>query len=668
MGGYNGSPYIATLASGVPIPGPVGPRGQIGPTGATGAQGPTGATGPMGPQGFMGSMGPTGPQGPMGPQGPRGNTGSQGPQGLPSTALELKGVVQTAAELPSPVEPGTCYFVANPPPGSVYAYDGADWIDLGLIMGPVGPQGNPGPQGVTGTPGPAGTTGPMGPAGPAGPQGPTGAQGPQGIGIAVRGSVLNPTLLPATGNSNGDVYYVVSDGHIYVWGMSQWTDMGLAAGPPGPAGLQGPAGPTGPQGPAGNPGQMQTPWLTDINGASHALNNVAQVNILGPSKSSIEGPGGPLFVKGTAGVSYVTVDTQSPGGYSGIQFYTGGVWQAEWGVWQGTVGCWVGQPTGSAALSISPGGYVRIESAVAGENNPMLKLVATGTNTAYITVDRGGIGFYEYGAWKGEISLYNGRMDAWTMGASPSISVMPPGHVGINLTDKAPLFDTANSHLQVQGGVSILGYDDAWWANLRIVNAPNGPYGVIFREDSAMFGIFVTDQGNPWGPWSWPCPFQVDLASKSVGVRTTPNPSYGLSVDSINADWVSINGQPALTVNSSPLWASWTPALYSAPSLTPIGIASQAGIYSIWGSWIVFSCQYMIPGGKAFGTSYITLPFTPGDTGYGWGEAVTVSVGGATTQQCAYTGVVAGVGPCIIHEGSVPVNGSVRFGAIIRAG
>lgn len=270
----NGNPlYVATLASGVPIPGPTGPRGPQGPTGSTGAQGPTGATGPIGSTGATGSMGPTGPQGPMGPQGPRGAAGPQGPQGNPSTALQLVGVVPTPADLPLPVEPGTCYYVVST--NSVWGYDGTagQWIDLGPLQGPAGPPGPQGDPGQTGLQGPPGQAGPTGADGPTGPQGPAGPQGPQGIGIRVLGAVAAPAALPASGNANGDVYFVTSNGHLYVWGMGAWNDMGLAAGPIGPPGPTGATGPTGPQGPAG----QQTPWLSDIDGNNFRLMGAGRI-------------------------------------------------------------------------------------------------------------------------------------------------------------------------------------------------------------------------------------------------------------------------------------------------------------------------------------------------------------------------------------------------------
>jgi hypothetical protein len=90
-------------------------------------------------------------------------------------------------------------------------------------MGSAGPTGPTGP-GSTVT-GPTGPTGPIG-IGPTGPTGPTGSFGYTG-----------PT------------------------------------GPTGPS-RAGPTGPTGPTGPFGN----QTPWLSDINAATHALTNAKTVS------------------------------------------------------------------------------------------------------------------------------------------------------------------------------------------------------------------------------------------------------------------------------------------------------------------------------------------------------------------------------------------------------
>ena len=141
-------------------------------------------------------------RGPTGPAGPTGPTGPQGPQGIQGVA------------------------------------------------GPTGPTGPQGPKGDTGAQGPKGDTGSQGPAGNTGPQGP---QGPAGTGVSIKGSVLDSTGLPPSGNVEGDAYLTEDNGHLWVWDGSQWVDAGAIRGPTGP---QGPAGSTAASGtsfdPSGN--------------------------------------------------------------------------------------------------------------------------------------------------------------------------------------------------------------------------------------------------------------------------------------------------------------------------------------------------------------------------------------------------------------------------------
>lgn len=54
-------------------------------------------------------------------------------------------------------------------------------------------------------------------AGPQGPTGPLGPTGPQGTGINMKGTVATVNDLPATGNTVGDGYVVLANGHVYVW-------------------------------------------------------------------------------------------------------------------------------------------------------------------------------------------------------------------------------------------------------------------------------------------------------------------------------------------------------------------------------------------------------------------------------------------------------------------
>jgi hypothetical protein len=74
-----------------------------------------------------------------------------------------------------------------------YLWDGAAWVDLGLIQGPAGATG------ATGAAGPAGATGATGAAGPEGPAGPAGEDGNNGVGVPVGGSE-GQVLIKASGD------------------------------------------------------------------------------------------------------------------------------------------------------------------------------------------------------------------------------------------------------------------------------------------------------------------------------------------------------------------------------------------------------------------------------------------------------------------------------------
>lgn len=115
-----------------------------------------------------GAPGPTGPQGIVGPPGPEGPTGPQ------AVAANYLGTVSLITDLPTDPAPtaNDAYYVDET--GTVYIYNGTDWVDAGPIQGPTGPEGQQGQQGPQGTQGPQGVQGPLGPPGPQGPIGPTG--------------------------------------------------------------------------------------------------------------------------------------------------------------------------------------------------------------------------------------------------------------------------------------------------------------------------------------------------------------------------------------------------------------------------------------------------------------------------------------------------------------
>ena len=183
-----------TVISGVT--GPQGPQGLKGDTGAVGPTGPRGligqaivpsvdangimsftiqdtaeaptprnVRGPQGPAGMQGPQGVQGPQGPQGVQGPMGPQGNQGLPGIDGRSFVIQDVFPTLATLKAAFPVGNEY--AYQVTGSnreifIWSEASNDWISLGAIQGPTGPQGiqgAQGPQGVQGVQGPAGADG-----------------------------------------------------------------------------------------------------------------------------------------------------------------------------------------------------------------------------------------------------------------------------------------------------------------------------------------------------------------------------------------------------------------------------------------------------------------------------------------------------------------------------
>ena len=153
-----------------------GIKGETGPQGATGAQGPTGATG---------AAGATGPQGAQGVQGPQGIKGDKGDPGSDGNSFVVKALFAKIADLkiahPAGVA-GDAYAVGTSASNVIYLWnvDTSQWVSLGSLQGPAGPQGEQGATGPTGAQGATGATGPQGIQGETGPQGPQGEQGPTG--------------------------------------------------------------------------------------------------------------------------------------------------------------------------------------------------------------------------------------------------------------------------------------------------------------------------------------------------------------------------------------------------------------------------------------------------------------------------------------------------------
>ncbi len=193
-----------------------GPQGPEGPRGAEGSRGPQGATGPTGPRG---ATGPVGPQGATGPQGPKGDTG---PAGADGRSFVITDVYATLSQLRAAFPNGddnAYQVIAENNEIFIWSASKLDWVTIGAIQGPAGPQGVAGPQGPAGETGPQGPQGPQGETGPQGIQGETGLQGPKGE--------TGPQGETGLQGPKGDTG---------------------PQGEPGPIGATGPQGPEGPQG------------------------------------------------------------------------------------------------------------------------------------------------------------------------------------------------------------------------------------------------------------------------------------------------------------------------------------------------------------------------------------------------------------------------------------
>lgn len=108
--------------------------------------------------------------------GSKGPKGEKGEQGSPAAAVVIKGDVVTTDDLPTDAETSDAYFVGN----QLHVFNGNNWLNVGSIVGPQGPQGEQGPIGPQGPKGEQGSVGPEGPEGPQGDSGPKGDPGPQG--------------------------------------------------------------------------------------------------------------------------------------------------------------------------------------------------------------------------------------------------------------------------------------------------------------------------------------------------------------------------------------------------------------------------------------------------------------------------------------------------------
>lgn len=121
--------------------------------------------------GFRGPEGPVGPEGPTGP------------------GISFKGPLGSPAELPTGAVPGDAYVIVP----DLFVWDGVSWVTSPWV-------------------GPAGPTGPAGPVGP---------------GLSIVGTLPDVGPPSGVGGSVGDTW-ISSDGFLWVWDGSQWSQVVVA--------------------------------------------------------------------------------------------------------------------------------------------------------------------------------------------------------------------------------------------------------------------------------------------------------------------------------------------------------------------------------------------------------------------------------------------------------
>lgn len=283
--------------------------------------------------GSQGQLGPSGASGPIGYAGSRGASGSigpTGPTGQQAVSANLKGSVDSVAQLPATSNTvNDAYFVSET--NTLYVWDGAQWFDAGPIMGPSGSPGPSGQSGYTGSQGASGSIGYSGSQGVAGATGPsgllgyTGSRGPSGTsGSSIRflGSVATIQNLPSQSNSLNDAYVVLSDGTLRVWDNTTWVNCGALVGlvgATGPAGASGLIGPSGLMGPVGASGATGPAGLDGDTGPAGATGASGPSGIMGPKGDA--GASGPKGDAGASGLKGLTGAT----GPIGLTGYTGSV-------------------------------------------------------------------------------------------------------------------------------------------------------------------------------------------------------------------------------------------------------------------------------------------------------------------------------------------------------
>lgn len=275
--------------------------------------------------GFLGGTG--GPTGPTGPQG---------------GAINYKGSVNTAGDLPPNGNiVNDAYYVIST--GITWVWNGTEWFSIGQIQ--------------------------TGPTGPTGSRGPTGSQGSS---INLIGSVETVADLPmSSDNQINDVYYVVSRGDFWAWNGTTWFSIGQirgpqgVTGPTGAKGNDGPIGPTGTRGPTGARGFQGATGATGATGPQGERGFQGEQGEIGPQGAKGDpgatGPTGPGIVyKGS--VATIGNLPLTNNNINDVYYITG---RGDFWAWNGTSWSSIGQilpgptgPTGPAINKLSDIGDV----------------------------------------------------------------------------------------------------------------------------------------------------------------------------------------------------------------------------------------------------------------------------------------------------------------------
>jgi hypothetical protein len=307
----------------------------------------------------------------QGPQGPQGTKGIQGerqtaiPVSIVGAVDDVNGTYNEGAGGPNDPQGLLNFEFQTPSLGDgvfdiatsdLWVWVGSEWLNVGLLRGPDGPQGVQGPQGPKGPIGIQGFDGPRGIIGPRGEQGIQGFRGNQGIqgligrSLRILGSVQSTSEIPgfpntaAAGVEEGDAYTVRDDRNIYIWNGLEWFNGGqiLIQGTQGTQGFFGPQGSQGIQGypldiiqtysnlpfPISDPNFLATEF-PDANPFSGVVDTTTGQGVLWQKKEngiwsqigiiSVQGPQGPQGLQGPQGNQGIQ-GVQGPQGPQGIAF------------------------------------------------------------------------------------------------------------------------------------------------------------------------------------------------------------------------------------------------------------------------------------------------------------------------------------------------------------